>query len=463
MPKQLSLFILLSFIVFQTVAQRLNTDSLWRITETSNNDSLRLQAISTLHYYYISIEIDSNFYYNSRVSKICEKLNTLRYTALGSIFSAYFYYRIGDNKTVQEHITKAAAIAEKIDDKDILSRVENFRSLIENDSYKRIEHYRKAIQYRNTLNKATQLSTTLLGNLSAAFLATNQIDSAFFYAQKMYESSIKANDTLSSYVTAIMGNVYLKLNQHEVAYAFYKKGIQAAKTTMRINDLMRAYFPMANYFDKMNQPDSAFYYYKKPFEYGPKEIYTTKLFASKKIYEYYLKKGNNDSAAKYMNFYIIANDSINSSNKVAQVQAAKLEDELQQHEFEKAKAEDRENRNHNIQLAILAIAILSAIILFLLLSRSIIVSHKVVEFLNVVVLLIVFEFINLLIHPFLEKVTDHSPALMLIALVSIAALIVPLHHRLEKWTTHKLVEKNKAVRLANAKKTIEELEENSKA
>ena len=48
---------------------------------------------------------------------------------------------------------------------------------------------------------------------------------------------------------------------------------------------------------------------------------------------------------------------------------------------------------------------------------------------------------------------------MLLALVCIAALLVPLHHKLEKWTTVKLVEKNKATRLANAKKTIEKLEE----
>jgi apolipoprotein N-acyltransferase len=98
-------------------------------------------------------------------------------------------------------------------------------------------------------------------------------------------------------------------------------------------------------------------------------------------------------------------------------------------------------------------------LLFLLLSRSIIVNHKVVEILGVIVLLVVFEFINLLLHPFLENITHHSTALMLLALVAIAALIVPLHHRLEHWTTHKLVEKNKAIRLAKAKKTIEELEE----
>ena len=37
-------------------------------------------------------------------------------------------------------------------------------------------------------------------------------------------------------------------------------------------------------------------------------------------------------------------------------------------------------------------------------------------------------------------------------------LVVPLHHYLQKMITHKLVEKNKQIRLAAAKKTIEELE-----
>ena len=75
-----------------------------------------------------------------------------------------------------------------------------------------------------------------------------------------------------------------------------------------------------------------------------------------------------------------------------------------------------------------------------------------------IALLIVFEFLNLLLHPFLENVTHHTPVLMLVALVCIAALLVPLHHKIEKWATHRLVEKNKAIRLADAKKTIEKLE-----
>jgi hypothetical protein len=47
---------------------------------------------------------------------------------------------------------------------------------------------------------------------------------------------------------------------------------------------------------------------------------------------------------------------------------------------------------------------------------------------------------------------------MLLAMVCIASLLVPLHQRFEKWSTNKLVENNKAIRLAIEKKTIETLE-----
>ena len=54
---------------------------------------------------------------------------------------------------------------------------------------------------------------------------------------------------------------------------------------------------------------------------------------------------------------------------------------------------------------------------------------------------------------------------MLLALVLIASLLIPMHHKLEHWIKEKMVEKNKAIRLAAAKKTIrllsdEKLEKN---
>ena len=96
--------------------------------------------------------------------------------------------------------------------------------------------------------------------------------------------------------------------------------------------------------------------------------------------------------------------------------------------------------------------------MYLLLSRSFITNIKLIEYFDVVALLIVFEFLNLLLHPFLERVTHHSPVLMLLTLVCIAALLVPMHHKIEKWATKKLVEKNKQIRLAAAKRTVQQLD-----
>jgi di/tricarboxylate transporter len=137
-----------------------------------------------------------------------------------------------------------------------------------------------------------------------------------------------------------------------------------------------------------------------------------------------------------------------------------FEDELRQQKSAEEKIKEEQQRKENIQYALLALGIITFVILFLLLSRRHITNTKLIQFLGVLALLVVFEFLNLLLHPFLERITHHSPVLMLLALVCIAALLVPLHHKLEKWATHKLVEKNKQIRLAAAKKTIEELEKN---
>ena len=153
-------------------------------------------------------------------------------------------------------------------------------------------------------------------------------------------------------------------------------------------------------------------------------------------------------------------DSVFSRNNINKIQSLAFSEKLRMIEEEGKLAAEKEQRKQNLQYALIALGIIIFVILYLLLSTRIITNVKVIEFLSVVALLIVFEFLNLLLHPFLEKITRHSPLLMLIALVSIAALLVPLHHRLEKWATHKLVEKNKQVRLAAAKKTIEKPEKN---
>jgi tetratricopeptide (TPR) repeat protein len=438
-------------------SQELRTDSLWQSFETATNDSLKLTTITRLYARYVGLGMDSNAWFSKKILVVCEKLNIPRYNALGQLYSSYIFIRTGQYQKAQDLISKASLIAEETSDNEVRSRVENFRNLIESDPNKQLIHLRKAIEYKRSIGHADQYYTILLGNISSTFQSAKQPDSAFFYAQKMYEMSISLHDTTSIFVTGIMGNAYLNIGQPDIAYAFFKKGIALTKN-QPVNSLMGAYISMAGYFEKMNNLDSAIFFWKMPFEHTPRDGLRTKLRASQKIYAYYLAKENNDSAVKYMNIYIVLNDSVNNTNKLAQLEATKFDEELKQKDLAVEKNEERKERKHNIQLVITAMAILAAIIVFLLLSRSIMVHHKTVELFSVIFLLVIFEFINLLTHPFLERITNHTPFLMLLGLVLIAAIIVPLHHKLQHWTTHKLVEKNKAIRLAKAKKTIDELE-----
>jgi hypothetical protein len=453
LTKTICTVVLLLFV--QTAfCQQQNNDSLWHLAINVKSNSIKYELVTNISFDISSAPIDSTLAWAKKQLAYAEKNNDLPIKFSGNILLATVYYRIADYVKAQEYVVKSSTIAEAFaNNANNLAIIENFKAAFENDPLKSITHLKKAA----LLATSNIFKETILTNTAFYFLRCNKIDSALIYAQTANEVCLKRNDSLDSDLPRIFGDIYTKKNQPAIAYAYLNKSIQLA-INANLNSQLQAYNSMASYFETFKNNDSAFAYRKKPFMFQPHEAYPFKVESAKWLYEHYLKEDQRDSALKYLLFYTHGNDSLNSSKKLEELQQASIKEELRQRDLEIAKEEENENRHHNLQLAITAIAILSAVILFLLLSRSIIVSHKVVEILGVIVLLVVFEFINLLLHPFLEKITHHSPALMLLALVAIAALIVPLHHRLEHWTTKKLVEKNKAIRLANAKKTIEELE-----
>ena len=201
--------------------------------------------------------------------------------------------------------------------------------------------------------------------------------------------------------------------------------------------------------------DSSNYYARQALLLSvPLDIKDQSMRSYEYLYKSFEQTNQQDSLNKYFRLTMLTKDSLLSLEKVKSIQALTFQEQLRQQEAEAEKIKAAEERKENIQYALIALTIISFVIIFLVLSRRYITNTKLIQFLSIVALLVVFEFLNLLLHPFLENITHHSPVLMLLSLVCIAALLVPLHHKLEHWATHKLVEKNKAMRLAAAKKTI---------
>ena len=282
-------------------------------------------------------------------------------------------------------------------------------------------------------------------------------------AQKAYEISMKTGirDFLGP-VYEQMGTIEARMKNTILAITYYDLSLAEAIRSRSPKFTSKAYNAIAEYYYNNHQTDSAIFYANKAIGVVQHTAFTTMTAKPAKLLLEVYRKSNIDSAFKYSEMHQAANDSLYSIKAIQEAQLMTFEEDARRQEQAVAEEEANEQRKENIEYALIGLGIISIIIVFLVISRTLVTNERIIEFFGVVALLLVFEFLNLLLHPFLEHVTKHSPVLMLLALVCIAAVLVPLHHKIEKWATHKLIEKNKAIRLAAAKKTLEKLEEDKK-
>jgi len=372
----------------------------------------------------------------------------------------YNYKSFGNNRKSLEYNLKATAMAQETSNEKLIAYTKH--GLAHN--YKDQADYSKAIRLYLSAEesfsklKAYTMQTFALGNLAEVYLSMNKLDSALMYAQEEYELFMRIHPPVDlSYNYKTLGSIHGKLGNSSLAISYFNLAIQEAFKTKSSKKLNYAYYAEAQYFHDINQNDSSAVYAKKAIAVVQQTAFSNYSIKPAKLLLDIYRNTNIDSAFKYSEMYRMANDSLFSAETIQQTQSMTFEDELRQQELTSEKMKLEEQRNENIQYALIALGIITFILLFLLLSRSFITNTKLIEFFGVMALLIVFEFLNLFLHPFLESVTNHTHLFMLLALVCIAALLIPLHRRFEKWLIIKLVEKNKRIRLAIAKKTIEKL------
>jgi tetratricopeptide (TPR) repeat protein len=458
MKKKITLFCFIASI--QTVFAQ-NIDSLLSKFTTTKSDSLRYEVILAI--FLRSSESDPILFLKTAQKLLIysqknnDKIGEVY--ALGMI--GYNYRGLGNPEKSLDYALKANAIAHETGNEIALAFTYN----VLGDCYKDLGNYNKALNYSfasaeiATLLKDGKKQSIAFQNISDVYLEMGKIDSALMYAQKDYEVCMLIGfKDYFGYTFEILGTIHAKMGNAALAISYFDMAIQEGLKTKSPKQLSWAYTAKAQYFNDVNQKDSSIVYARKAITTVAKTSFANySLKPSKLLLDNY-RNTNVDSAFKYSEMFRTANDSVFSAKAIQQTQLMTFENEMKQQEIDSEKLKAEEQRKQNIQYSLLALGIIAFIITFVLLSRRHITNAKLIQFLGVVALLLVFEFLNLLLHPFLERITHHSPVLMLLALVCIAALLVPLHHKLEKWATHKLVEKNKAIRLANAKKTIEELE-----
>jgi tetratricopeptide (TPR) repeat protein len=393
-----------------------------------------------------------------------QKNNDLVCQLLGYSCLCYDYIAFGNQVKSLEYGIKANQVAEQSKN----DRLKTFGKAMLALSYLTMGDFDKAVAYNKAAIEAgSKYETDIIyvcavNDMGTIYLAMNKIDSALIYTQKAYELAIKSGINYWLTTTYLQfGSIHASMKNSALAMSYWNLALAEAKRINSPKFTSMANAAIADYFYTNNQKDSAKVYATRAIASVKNTAFQTLGAAPAKLLLNIYKNVSLDSAFKYSEIYRTANDTLYNIKALQQAQLISVEEQSRQEQLKFEEEQAAEKQKENLQYTFIALGIVTFFMLFILFSRKHITNTKVIEFLSVVSLLIVFEFLNMLVHPILEKITHHSPLLMLLSLVTMAALLIPLHHKLEHWAVNKLVEKNKLTRLAAAKKTIDELEKNA--
>jgi len=451
-----NIFVLLFFLTaIRVSAQVPQVDSLNKLLATTKEDTVKVMVLVNLGFYTPSFQHGLDLAQEGLI--LARKIKYEKGEAACLHQIANQYAGNSNYPMALRYYLEALKIRERINDKNGMARSYNGIGSIylEQGDYKNaIIYYQKA----ESMHPDDYWLALMNSHLGDIYILQNKQDSALKYYQHSYENFNLSSDKFQlNRALNGLGDVQLNMGNIELALGYYREAIRNGISYNDTSRLSSTYLRIAKLYNSAGLKDSSILYAELSLFNSQKANFLQNVIESGKLLSKLYESKNDKEALYYLQISLAAKDSLFGRDRTMQIQNLLINETKRESEIAEKEKNDEAERKLNIQYALIALGIITFIILFLLLSRSFITSTKLIEFLGIMALLIVFEFFNLLLHPYLEGITNHTPLLMLLALVCVAAILVPLHHRIEKWSTAKLVEKNKKIRLSNAKKTIEQL------
>jgi len=443
------------------IAQGTRIDSLLSQIDTTQDPEAKVDLIIDI--FSPEFETDPNLIIETgwKMLQLAQKNEDIISESAAFSFFGHGYRLAGNNIKALNYHHKALQLAEECGNESIQSLVKSQMAHIYKDrdeNKKAIELYLAASDHAlKGTNEILQIWAMM--NAGASYLSASMLDSSLMCLQRAYEQSIRLKYVNQlAYILTNLGGVQSKLGNPSLAMTYYHMAVRQAVDNKSIRYENLAYTGIAEHFNSLQQIDSCIWYARKAVAVVENTVFSYLGMKPARILTELYQYTDCDSSLKYTKLFKVANDSLYNRQSNQQIFLMTVDEDLRQQEMAAQKEAEEQQRQQNIQYALLALAIITIVSLFLILSQSFVVSTRFIHFFSVVAMLMVFEFLNLVLHPFLGKITNHTPPLMLLGLICIAALLVPLHHKLEKLATEKLVEKNKHVRLAMARKIIKNLE-----
>jgi tetratricopeptide (TPR) repeat protein len=426
-------------------SQRTEIDSLQKLLSVTREDTSRVLLMESISYAWQYSNVNIATQYAQQGLELAKKIKFKKgeaycINALGNIF-----FVTGNYPKALEKYLEALKIKEQLNDqRGIAISYANIGNI-----YSEQGENRQALRYMAETKKMDELLKDSTGmlidllNMGDVYAMLNALDTSLQLLQQAHNIALRIHDNI--FIGAVLhslGNIYEKKNNDIPALNYYRESVFASSAVNDMETLSKAYKSIAGIYKKTGMNDSCILYAKKSLSAAQeaslaKEILT----ASNLLSEIYKNNHTIDSAFKYQELSVALKDSLFNLEKIKQVQHLTFNEEQRQKELAVQKAAAEKERRDNLQMIGITIFIINLFFIVLLLSKRK-TNPKTIEFLGLLTLLLLFEFISLLIDPFIGNITHHTPVLMLLISVIVASILVPAHHRLSEFMKEKLIHRH---------------------
>ena len=432
----------LLFLPASMLAQKNKADSLYQLLDNEKTDTGKISLMCDLGFELHVNDPEKALLITNEALTLAKTKNYTEFQSRALGVMAIIFSKVGNYPRALEFNLKRLRLVEKT------TNQENLASVLINTAnvYVYQEEYEKALDYYYKAdsvieaNHIAEMTYYTALNMGDVYDRMNMNDSAYTYLNK---SLTIARQMKNNYYTGAsmigLGNSYLKTDNFLLSMANYKSGLVYVKEAADDDLQCEATLGLAKLFKKMNQNDSAILYAKQSLSIAEKDGFLPRhLNAVKFLSVLYKDIKNVDSSFFYLNYVQNLNDTINSKTNIRESQILSSNEQLRQLEIAENLRLIKKERIQQLQLLFIAIFIPGFFLLTLLLSR-IRLHVRVIKILGILSLLILFEYLTLLLHPYVAKITNHTPVYEMLIFVTFAAIIIPAHHRIEnlliKWLT----------------------------
>lgn len=369
------------------------------VAELGKNAWLTRNASAYLSYFYFNIHAyDKAIDYEMNVIAIDRKLKHLYelrgdYNNLGQYFAKKKEYDIALG--FHEH---AIALADSIHFD--LVKIDSYFGIVE--LYFKADQFQKGIAYLNAhpvvmdyLNRAG-MHFVVDGIYASAYMDMGRLDSAgFYFDREEPEVESKANEPSKADFYEAVGEFYKMRGMPAKAIGYYMKEEEVGKTTGDLQILQHAALNL----------DSL-----------------------------YRRTGDYRQAYAYRMQYANYSDSLRSLAKETDLLKLEVDNDTRRRERESREEGLSREHRHNVQYMGFTMGL---VVLFIVLVMMgwLAVPPSVIRALGFLSFIFLFEFIILLADKQIQAWTHEEPWKVLLIKISLAAILVPLHH----WLEHKVI------------------------